>query len=56
MEERQAGLQAIEKLLKSKKTEFVGGPNGLQAKRACAILSFLTLLVKKGRLPVDASQ
>ena len=56
VEERQAGLQAIEKLLKSKKTEFARGPNGLQAKRAHTILSFLTLLVKKGRLPVDASQ
>lgn len=56
LEEKWAALEVIEKLMKSKKTEFVGGPNGLQAKRAHALLSFLTLLVKNGRSPIDASQ
>ncbi|KAI5981433.1 hypothetical protein EDD15DRAFT_2183216 [Pisolithus albus] len=50
------GLLAIEKLLKSKTTHFVGGPSGLQAKRTRAIASYLALVVRKNRCRTVASQ
>ena len=48
-------LEEIEKLLKSKKTEFAGGPHGLQAKRARAIQSHLSLVVRNKRNSIQAS-
>ena len=62
-EKRQAKLVAFEeawhdikKTLTSKKTEFVGGPEGLQAHRARTIESFLQMVVKQGWWQVDASE
>ncbi len=49
-------LSAIQCLLRSKKTQLEGGENGLQAYRARAIQSYLTMVVKRGRLSVDASE
>jgi hypothetical protein len=54
--ELEEALLAIEQLLQSKKTQFVGGPNGLQAYHAWAIQSYLIMVVKCGRLSVDASE
>ncbi|KAG1727295.1 uncharacterized protein EDB91DRAFT_1061178 [Suillus paluster] len=56
LEELKGALAAIEKHLKSKKTAFIGGLNGLQAKRARSIQSYLMMVVKKGRLSIDASK
>jgi hypothetical protein len=42
-------LLAIKKLIRSKKTIFAGGPTGLQAYRARAIESHLTMMVKRKR-------
>ena len=50
------GLFDVEKLLKSKSTNFVGGPSGLQAKRTRAIASYLALVVRKKYRPLVASQ
>ena len=41
------GLLDMEKLLKLKSTDFVGGSSGLQAKRTCAIASYLALVVSQ---------
>ncbi|KAG2155942.1 uncharacterized protein EDB93DRAFT_1101707 [Suillus bovinus] len=49
-------LTSIEKLLKAKKMVFVGGPNGLQAKCAHSIQSYLTMVIKMKQLSIDASQ
>ncbi|KAH7919570.1 hypothetical protein BV22DRAFT_1108019 [Leucogyrophana mollusca] len=49
-------LDDIDELLKSKKTKFVGGPDGLQGRRAHAIQCHLALVVKNGRLTIDASK
>ncbi|KAF8055963.1 hypothetical protein FPV67DRAFT_1384425, partial [Lyophyllum atratum] len=49
-------LSDVQKLLKSKKTKFEGGPSGLQAYRTLAIQSLLRMSIKNGRLPLDASQ
>jgi len=54
--EQVKALTDLEKLMKSKKTEFVGGIWGLQACRTCAIESHLRLVVKNGRLFMDASE
>jgi hypothetical protein len=54
--ERITALEAIEKLLKSKKTVFISGPSGLQAKRARTIQSYLALVVKRGHSSIDASE
>ena len=40
---------------KAKKTEFVGGLQGLQARRVHAMESALALVVKNGRHLIDAS-
>ncbi|KAG1896770.1 uncharacterized protein F5891DRAFT_1192665 [Suillus fuscotomentosus] len=55
-DERRVALEAIEKLLKSKKTNFVGGPDGLQAKRTRTIQSHLALIVKRGHSSIEASE
>jgi hypothetical protein len=52
----QAALDAIHKLLDSKKTKFAGGHNGLQAHRTRAIESFLHMMVKGGHNETDASE
>ena len=49
-------LADIRKVLLSKKVQFEGGPNGLQAHQAHAIQSFLTMTVKHGQLDMDASE
>jgi hypothetical protein len=56
MEVLTKALADMEKLLKSKKTEFVAGPRGLQARRALAIQSHLKLVVSNNQLFVDASE
>jgi len=50
------GLLDMEKLLKLKSTDFVGGSSGLQAKRTRAIASYLALVVRKKYRPLVASQ
>ncbi|KAH7902939.1 hypothetical protein BJ138DRAFT_1120921 [Hygrophoropsis aurantiaca] len=54
--EMKNALTAMEKLRLSKKTHFINGPNGLQAKQACAIESYLCLIIKNGRTSIDASK
>ena len=49
-----ATLKDIDKLIRSKKTKFISGPQGLQAHQALAIRSHLQLLVKKKRFSTDA--
>ncbi|KAG1813639.1 uncharacterized protein BJ212DRAFT_1301019 [Suillus subaureus] len=56
LEEMKKALASIEKLLKVKKASFVGGPNGLQAKHARSIQSYLTMVIKKKCLSIDVSQ
>ncbi|KAF9552830.1 hypothetical protein CPC08DRAFT_646425 [Agrocybe pediades] len=59
-EERRAalegGLRDIEKMIGSAKTKFVSGRQGLQARRARAIHSYLLMVVKNGRKGIEASQ
>ena len=42
--------------MKSKTSDFAGGPTGLQAKQTCAIASYLALVVHKNYCPLVASQ
>jgi hypothetical protein len=49
-------LPDIEKLLKSQKTTYIGGAQGLQACRAHAIESHLKMVVRNGRQWADASE
>ncbi|KAJ8580330.1 hypothetical protein M405DRAFT_890518, partial [Rhizopogon salebrosus TDB-379] len=56
LEEKTRALTDLEKLLKSKKTTFVGGEQGLQARRAHAIASHLRMVVQNGRQWTDASE
>ncbi|KAG6875696.1 hypothetical protein C0993_007958 [Termitomyces sp. T159_Od127] len=49
-------LADLEKFNKSKKTTFAGGTKGLQAVCTLAMQSFLRMVVKNGRLSVDASK
>ncbi|KIY52118.1 hypothetical protein FISHEDRAFT_11391, partial [Fistulina hepatica ATCC 64428] len=51
-----SALHDLERLFKSKKTQFVSGREGLQAKRANAIRSYLLMVTKNGRGQVDASK
>lgn len=44
--ERERALESIEKLIRSKKTKFDGGPTGLQSYRARAIESHLRMVVR----------
>lgn len=55
-DERRMALEAIEKLLKLKKTNFVSGPDGLQAKQTRTIQSHLALIVKRGHSSIEASK
>jgi len=50
------GLLDMEKLLKLKSTDFVGGSSGFQAKWTRAIASYLALVVRKKYRPLVASQ
>ena len=50
-----AALKDIDKLIQSKKTKFISGPQGLQARRALVIRSHLQLVVKNKRFSIDAS-
>jgi len=52
----QKGLHAIEKLIKSKKTLFTVGRNGLQAYRANAIQSHLWMVLNNGCKAIEASE
>ncbi|KAJ7127915.1 hypothetical protein C8R44DRAFT_911203 [Mycena epipterygia] len=54
--ELQKALDDIQKLIRSNKTVFVAGRNGLQSYRARAIQSYLLMVVKNGRLEVEASE
>ena len=56
LDEFQSAYTDIQKLNKAKKTKFVGGLQGLQARRAHAMESALALVVKNGRHLIDASQ
>jgi hypothetical protein len=49
-------LIAVERLLKSKKTKFISGLQGLQARRTFAIQSHLRIVVKNQRYSIDASE
>ncbi|KAK7042832.1 hypothetical protein R3P38DRAFT_3449566, partial [Favolaschia claudopus] len=49
-------LNDIQQHIKSKKTKFVSGKNSLQEYRARAIQSYLIMVVKRGRLTVEASE
>jgi hypothetical protein len=50
------GLEDIEKLIQSKKDVFDAGHNGLQSYRACAIQSYLWMVVHNGKSTIEASQ
>lgn len=54
--EREKAWDAIRKILASKKTNFVSGHQGLQARRAKAIECPLRLVIKSERSFIDASQ
>lgn len=54
--EREKAWDAIRKILASKKTNFVSGHQGLQARRAKAIECLLRLVIKSERSFIDASQ
>ena len=49
-------LVAIDKLLASKKTKFISGPQGLQARHTLAIQSHLRIVVKSQRYSINASR
>ena len=49
-------LVTIDKLLASKKTKFISGPQGLQACCTLAIQSHLQIVVKSQRYSIDASE
>ncbi|EIW82983.1 hypothetical protein CONPUDRAFT_53085 [Coniophora puteana RWD-64-598 SS2] len=50
------GLHDLQKMMKSAKTQFEGGPNGLQARRTKAIEAHLKMVLKNGRSFTDASK
>ena len=56
IKELKAAFEDIEKLLCSKKTQFIGDTQGLQAKCAQTIQSHLLLVVRKSHNFIDASQ
>jgi hypothetical protein len=49
-------LVTIDKLLASKKTKFISGPQGLQARRTLVIQSHLQIVIKSQRYSIDASE
>ena len=53
---RTEALRKIEKLLNAKHPAFVGGHNGLQARRARAIHGYLRMLTQNNRRRIDASE
>ena len=50
------GLTEIDKLVKSRKTQWEAGEHGVQAQRARAIQSYLHLVVRNGHSRINASQ
>ena len=52
----QEALMDIQNLFRSKRTKFISGDRGLQAKQAKAIETHLCLVLKNGRCTIDASQ
>src|ERR1700720_128941 len=56
MAEFKKGLDNLEKHIKSRKTIFEAGDNGLQTTRARAIQSYLHLIVRKGHKKIKASE
>ncbi|KAH7917225.1 hypothetical protein BV22DRAFT_1108607 [Leucogyrophana mollusca] len=56
IEELKRALEDVKKLIKSKKTMFLGGLQGLQARRTKAIQSHLRLVVKNRRHFTDVSE
>src|SRR5882762_564391 len=56
MAEFKQGLDDLEKHIKSRKTLFEAGDNGLQATRARAIQSYMHLIVRKGHKKIKASE
>jgi hypothetical protein len=56
MAEFKKGLDNLKKHIKSRKTIFEAGDNGLQAMRARAIQSYLHLIVRKGHKKIKASE
>ncbi|KAG1833187.1 hypothetical protein EV424DRAFT_1533309 [Suillus variegatus] len=56
MEKLKSELQDVDKLLKSAKTKFVGGVNGLQTRCTRAIHAHLDLVVRNGRISADAAE
>jgi hypothetical protein len=52
----QKGLQAIKKLIKSKKTKFSAGRSRIQAYRANAIQSHLQMVLNNGCKAIEASE
>ena len=55
-EEMAQALADLEKLLKLRKTKFVGGNQGLQAQCAQAIVSHLKMVLQNGRKWADAAE
>jgi hypothetical protein len=53
---RNEALVDIEKVVKSRKTQFEAGAHGLQAYRAQAIQSYFRLVVRNGRKGIEASE
>ena len=53
---RSVALLKIEKMLNAKQSPFVGGHNGLQARRARAIHGYLHMLARNDRQRIDASE
>jgi hypothetical protein len=49
-------LKDIDCLIKSKKTKYESGPQGLQARRALTIQSYLRIVVKNQRFSIEASE
>ena len=49
-------LKDINHLIKSKKTKYLSGPQGLQARQTLAIQSHLRIVVKNQRFSIDASE
>ncbi|KAG1763413.1 hypothetical protein EDD22DRAFT_979392 [Suillus occidentalis] len=56
MEKLKSGLRDVDKLLKSAKTKFVGGVNGLQARHTRAIRAHIDLVVRNGCVSADAAE
>ena len=53
---RRSAMVDLERRINSTQGEFDGGPNGLQARRARAIQSYLLMLVQNNRRKIEASE